>query len=936
MDTSRKICTVLTENDLSAGNIKSTVKWIENNSNQFYLLGWTNALWNIFEKLLKATTDEEKNNLKKMQEDDGLLFLWDTVEKLGKSIEDDNTLTKMRVAYNLQFDLQTVLRVGNEPDIEVKNFADLLECMDFDENLNLARADYHVIINDDNYLGDKAELANRAVAQLFQQTVFLNIVGLDIQKKSEIKKALIKERFRANYQTLREQIKSNKAYIEETLKDNKNLSAESVERAQKIIESFEAMFAEFDKAKARPIRIAAMGTKKAGKSVVINSLLKRDYAPTSSTLPTPNTIKYIPDAKDNTLTLDYDGKTYTFRTAEEISEFIGSEFKRAQKITGAGAGLPDMIIHYPCDELTGYEVWDTPGPNVAFTDEHRKNAEECIKEVDVCIFVMNYSNHLTNDEVNFLNQIHSIFQENDKFYSLFITVNRIDERYAVNEEKSVDRILDYISTRLEELKYKNVVVFGTSALQSFYLDSVIDLVKADRKEDGEDVDELPLIDASSVPVLKKKHKAAKTPIKFIDDALRNLEYFHDIDEGTEKELYALSGVPQLWTYTQYIGGSKADMEIVNNVVFKCELEFEKVNNSLLVTDLLELSDKDKNYLEKLSVLIKDLYAYVENSLNEIHRFADPNNTYKAFNDISGRVNLLRRKAKEDAIGLIRGKINAANLTDNDIKAMKAGTKTEVIRKIENDINNAILPALNENSIKLLDVAKQAIGDEQAKKVNGAIQSIQAKITAKTEEVKESVKNSQSRNVQEIMKKFSTPEFPSSVSSLRTAGKGINVNLDHSILSRAANNAHSVEQVKRTGTRKRDANGFWEWIRFWNDYYEEYTYTVDKDVYDIEKFKREIESQMQKRTDTAIDNVHDLMEEALKKEIRGIFLTISNECDKIGDSYKKLYGVFKEDIDMAKDSTNAHRQALLRDIGIFNEIKSNLQPFFSKWNEILHG
>ena len=301
MDTSRKICTVLTEADLSTGNIKSTVKWIENNSNQFYLL------------------DGKKN-------------LWETVEELGKAIEDDNTLTKMRVAYNLRFDLQTVLRAGNEPDVEVKNLADLLAHMGFDENLNLARADYHVIINDDDYLGENTEPANRAVARLFQQTVFLNIIGLDIQKKSEIKKALIKERFRANYQTLLEQIESNKAYIEETLRDNKNLSAESVERAQKIVASFEAMFAEFAKAKKRPIRIAAMGTKKSGKSVVINSLLKRDYAPTSLVLPTPNTIKYIPDAKDNTITLDYDGKVYTFDTEEKIKEFIGNKFEEAKKV----------------------------------------------------------------------------------------------------------------------------------------------------------------------------------------------------------------------------------------------------------------------------------------------------------------------------------------------------------------------------------------------------------------------------------------------------------------------------------------------------------------------------------------------------------------------------------------------------------------------------
>lgn len=218
---------------------------------------------------------------------------------------------------------------------------------------------------------------------------------------------------------------------------------------------------------------------------------------------------------------------------------------------------------------------------------------------------MNYSNHLTNDEVTFLKNIHSFFKDNNKFYSLFITINRIDERYAVNVEKSVDRILDYISTRLEALTppYKNIVIFGTSALQSFYLDSVIDLVKADRAEDGEDVDELPLIDADSIRPLKKAHKDSLTPITFIGNALDHLEDFHGIENATEKELYALSGVPQLWSYTQYIGGSKTDVEIVDSVVGKFDTAFDEVKNSLIVADLLDLTDKDRKYLLELVELI---------------------------------------------------------------------------------------------------------------------------------------------------------------------------------------------------------------------------------------------------------------------------------------------------------------------------------------------
>lgn len=189
MDTTRNICIVLSEDDLSAENIRTTVKTIEHNPNKFYLLA----------------AGRQKN-------------LWEVVEQLGKAVDDDNTLTKMRIAYDFEFELDTELKIGdnmNVPGVEAESFADLLELMDFDENLNLNRNDYHVIINDDDIekSSDYDDDASREVAKLFQQTVLLNIVGLDIQKKSEIREALIKDRFRANYSSLLAEISDNKAYF---------------------------------------------------------------------------------------------------------------------------------------------------------------------------------------------------------------------------------------------------------------------------------------------------------------------------------------------------------------------------------------------------------------------------------------------------------------------------------------------------------------------------------------------------------------------------------------------------------------------------------------------------------------------------------------------------------------------------------------------------
>ncbi|MBQ3452333.1 MAG: dynamin family protein, partial [Selenomonadaceae bacterium] len=304
MDTARKICTVLSENDLLPENINTTIKTIEHNADKFYLLqsGWQTNLWEV-------------------------------VEQLGRVSEDENTLTKMRIAYNLKFDLPTTLKAGNSAGVKVKNFADLLEHLDFDENLNLTRADYHVIINDDTGAKD----ANRAVNELYQQSVFLWINGLDIRKKSDM----------------------------------------------------------------RPIRIVVMGTKKAGKSVLIKNFIQGDYAPTNSTLPTPNTIVYIPADPKKQLTLDYGDRRFVFGDAADLKYFIGKEYARVQK--DFDVIVPDMTIYYPC-EVRGYEIWDMPGLNV-ITDESIQKTKKIIETVDVCIFVMNHNKVITTDEVKFLKNI---------------------------------------------------------------------------------------------------------------------------------------------------------------------------------------------------------------------------------------------------------------------------------------------------------------------------------------------------------------------------------------------------------------------------------------------------------------------------------------------------------------------------------------------------
>ena len=968
-----KKCVIIKAEDLQDDNLRRTIGQINANPDKFYLLSadWSNA---------------------------ELCYI---IDKLSKASDDDTMLTKTRFAYNMNFNLHTILQTGNtnsSTEIEVKSLDELLEKLEYDENLILTRDDYHVIIDDDEQQSnDNSDEASATVAKLFQQTIFLNL-NLDVKKKSEIKKALIKDRFRSNYKNLRQEIDKQIKYLEAAI-EHGNLSDEGKARVENMLNSFKIMTKETEKAKERPIRIAAMGTKKAGKSVVINSILKCDYAPTSSELPTPNTIKYIPYGPENPFKLVYAENEFTFNNAEELHNFILDEFERAkagkpkrpkdatdaeynkmvedsktertgyiekkfrtlaknntpenltkfmneikQKEGEDWHGLPDMVIYYPCDDLNGYEVWDTPGPNVAFTDEHRKNAEDCIKQVDVCIFVMNYSTHLTNDEVNFLQQIKDVFKDNNKFYSLFITVNRIDERYAATVEKSVNRIIDYIIGKLDEMDYKNIVTFATSALQSFYLDKIRQMVDSD-----EAIDEITIKKLIKEP----KYKKYKTQLSFIRTSLNQLEEFHDIDEPTDKVLETFSGIPQLWRYVKYIGEQKADMEIVDKVVSQCDMQFATINNALLITELLNLSEEDKKYLVELGELIKGLSNVVTESINKIQPLIDEDKLHAAWYLVNKDVESSKNDVLKSAKDRSRNILNNSDLDEDDVKQMKDKKSSERMKELNANISQMIL-GLNKQSVEKLDKVVKDIGITHIQKVEKGIQNAQEKIENATEEVKLKVKNSNASN--SVLESFKTPQFPASLDKVTASSEFFNLNIENNTLSQIAENAKRTEYETRyrtehkteyrTETREREARGFWETIKFWKTYYEDvevpYTvsfevpYQVPYDVYDVDAFKSNIINELQNRVTEKVEAAHKLMENEMKKSLEIIYNDVKEQCGNIESSYQKLFNDFNSDIDSAINETSEHKQAMEHDISMLEDMKKELQTFFNMWNDILHG
>ena len=877
MDTSRKICTVLTAEDLSAEKISETAKIIEHNTNKIYLISPGVRLCNI-------------------------------IDRLSKAINKKSALTRTRIAYNLPFDLKTTLKTGNDnaaDDKEVKTFADLLELLDFDENLGLNRADYHVIIDDEN-LSDK-DVANRAVAKLFQQTIFLNI-GLDIQKKSEIKMAMMKDRFRANYSALVGQIKQQKNFLAAAL-EHAALNDSGRKRVKDMLDALNKTDAELEKARARPLRIAAMGTKKAGKSVVINDLLRRDFAPTSSELPTPNTVKYIPTEPNSQLILDYAGKKYNFVNAESLKKFIGDEFTKAQEQTGKGSALPDMTIYYPCDDLNGYEIWDTPGPNYAGAgDEHRKNAEACIREVDVCIFVMDYAKYLTDDEEKFLKDIRAAFQRNDKFYSLFITVNKIDQIYTAEVQKSVNRVLDYIGGKLDELGYKNIVVFGTSALQSFYLDKVIELAK----ENG--TEEEPFVDSSVVKDLRRNYRDAddyiKSSIMFIKSAIDNLDEFHNILDATEKEIETFSGIPQLRRYTKYIGESKADMEIVNKVVGDCEGQFAIIRSALDVVEYQTLSEEAKKYLRKVANRIDEVYEMSKNITRRMEVLTQDRNRRNArrqAKDLTNQVRVDTIKMFNEGVDF---NIERFSITEENIRELaNDSSKTGFMSRLAKDISSAFNRA-KEEAVDDCRKIVRTLSEEKRDEIKNTL-------TVVTEEIIEKVRDINSTLQKSGVPTITLPDFPVSVSMSVKSTNNISGSIDPNIALKFAKEA--IKVVERTG--------FFGWIAD--------IFSTKTEV-DIAEFKKNIADVVKSEGREKLNSEFENLSRQVEEGIDDIFDKFMDDCDDTSTIYQKIFENTHRNIVEVLDETGKKKAELERNIATLEEISGRLQPYFTIWNDIRGG
>lgn len=515
------------------------------------------------------------------------------------------------------------------------------------------------------------------------------------------------------------------------------------------------------KAQSVEMTIAVAASKKTGKSVIVNSMIGEEIAPTSLLLPTPNTCIYkkSPDDKYHLILKDEPNKDNViqkkqsdFASRKDVYEILNKEFDDSVK---ENKPVVDMTIQYPTagNNFESYTIFDTPGPDFAADDNHAHAAREAMKKCDVAIFAIDFTKYLTDTEKEYLEKVKTDFNENQKYASLIFAINKLDQKYTdANGSKSTTYVIDFIKHQLMNLgdMYKDCIVFATSAIQ--YYDTI-----HCEKEIGSEFSQLDnLYDLREV--MKDQPDNIRFELQFLQNMASTYSNQMGLDRVSPADMKQYSGIPDLLSYAAYICKSKARHEIVNNITATIDLNNKALRAiSQNIESIEKLINAEESQIDRIRAIIDDYTNSVRKMLtDEVFRdelrtenaSAGANeNEFASLNYYFKKININKESLSFDAIkDYTRNKIEGKFKNNYQVYIEIYGyiekftfdclvSKLEESRKKGNILTNTQLDSILNQCISdenILSAIRKYIVD----KVNGTLEENQDFITQLNSDINE--------------------------------------------------------------------------------------------------------------------------------------------------------------------------------------------------------
>lgn len=798
-------------------------------------------------------------------------------------------LYRLKIASEVTFHCNALLK-GQTKQYRVHTLSEVISQIQPSEFLN-----FNLLLDTDN---------EQLVSTIHQQLIYLDL-QIEVMLKSE-------ELERKKVEFLSSYFDEIGHAVTKARHDIAKIStpAEQMNVKQEFIQILDTIQDSLVGTKNQPYSVVVMSTRKSGKSAIVNSFLKEEYAPSSNDLTTTNTCIFQGSEKEQ-ISLSYGSKTLSFQQPAELKDFLSKEFKITAANQTADSLAEEMSVEYIVKpgELGDFRIIDTPSTH--FEDSSYKDlASKWIHQSDVVLFVVEYGKHLTEVEEAFLQDIKTEFEKNGKFYSFIVVVNKTDRIYTSEENKSVVRFMDYIKYRLTELGYKGFVVMDTSALQYF---SAIKAPEFAGCESLLSSDTHSMKDAMEDALNRYEGKSEMTVLGFIDDQITNLQQFNGIHNATLQTLKKKSGIPRLIQYTHHLATHKAKLEHYKSVVHHIDQKMATLEQKLVVRDLQQSQKNLQEQKQNLDHKVRDLLGYFEqqqmNLDSQLYFYGIKEN-------IKNELKLCREEVIEQNSEIIEDrmrefKILFFELESTTLGEVHKGSLTDV-NGILNDLNWLALEVTPAQIFQgYLTTIQQKLNDSLSDK-ELILQQINNEIQRKIEQFTEYMTEETTEVQLDIVlprldEAFTKPDFT----------------LNLSIKSAVVEKADDIRKVIYLD----DSN----WLKKIKAWFGKGEYKIDQEKLDTLIFDLIVDTI--NKVDLLTRQKEEQLENHISNYINQLRLELSNQVDVLIHTYSVLFSKLQQSIAASQMVLERDVEQSRQQVIFYEQLKDQVNHFKAVWAKV---
>lgn len=468
----------------------------------------------------------------------------------------------------------------------------------------------------------------------------------------------------------------------------------------------------FEMASSSEFEVNVVATMSAGKSTLINALLRKKLMPAKQEACTATITKIKDKELDVFRATAYDNNENLIETHPELSITTMDKLNNNPEVSTIKA---EGNIPFVDSNDISLVLVDTPGPNNSRDPEHKAATYRMLSESSktLVIYILNATQLAVNDDNDLLNYVSDSMrvggkQSKDRF--IFV-VNKLDD--FKQGEDSVTNAIDKVRKYLEDKGIKNPSIFPTAALPALDIRTSlqgIDISKVDPWDEE--------VDPNIVEAISKVQKLIRNEELHLEkysninhsvrDEINNMLEKSRTDKDKYTEALIHTGIIPIESAIKMYVDKYAKMAKIKNIVdtFSKKLEsaksFEKIKQ-----EIINNQNKRNEILANIEI-IKDKI----NSAEEARKFEVEINNI----DLTGDVKQISTEVIEIGQGKIKSKIDEIRGHELEIKAIKSicASFEQFSKQLEADIQvkleNMISSNIQDNANTLLEIYEQKISE----------------------------------------------------------------------------------------------------------------------------------------------------------------------------------------------------------------------------------